>query len=121
MQAGLAGYGWNLCGLSYIDRGESSPGQEFFTLVLNGSRFDIRGGKSAPRLDPISFATIAYQTDNALISRWVVTTTDGLVYTFGGARRLSSWPTPTAYRSDQQVLSVIGTTAGGESVRHESR
>lgn len=92
VQASSIGYGWNLSGISYIDR--SLRGDKgFYSLVLNGRRSTINGGRTNPVLNEDYFTKItSIQSSTAgQFDGWVVTGTDGTVYTFGDNRLAEVW------------------------------
>lgn len=84
IQAGLAGYGWSIGGLSYIVDGKNQK-----TLVLNGTSVRIdEDGNTSPHI----FAKVerdllvSTEDDHKKVwnaGEWIVTTTDGTKYYFG--------------------------------------
>ncbi len=77
-QASTVGYGWSLGGISSIHRTQGADFNVSYALVLNGERYDIRGGQQNPSLDPTSFMQITYTVPGGT---WVVTDTKGTRYT----------------------------------------
>ncbi|RIK46104.1 MAG: hypothetical protein DCC57_15840, partial [Chloroflexi bacterium] len=116
-QAHWAGYGWNLAGLSYIDRSEigSASSMGYYSIVLNGLRSHINGGR-----DPNAFIDHDYFTriqpiepsaGNGNFHGWTVTGTDGTVYTFGGTVINGNWPTTEASRDTPLSLHLRANQA----------
>jgi RHS repeat-associated protein len=89
VQGSVVGYGWNIGGLSYIARVELQDKSEYYTMVIDGQRVDIVGGKTAPRTNPELFAALKYE-ETSTTSKWTVTLPSGIRYTFGGVRANST-------------------------------
>jgi hypothetical protein len=116
-QAHWTGYGWNLSGISYIHRSEigSSSSMGYYSIVLNGLRSHINGGR-----DPNAFIDHDYFTriqpvepgaGNGNFHGWTVTGADGTVYTFGGAVLNGNWPTTEASRDTPLSLHLRASQA----------
>ncbi|MBP7963694.1 MAG: RHS repeat-associated core domain-containing protein [Caldilineaceae bacterium] len=95
-QAGWAGLGWNLGGLSFISRDPEkslSSTYDVYQMVLNGTSVEIWYNETNGAYDtnPASFMKIERQGHTAPLGdwdvrndSWIVTTGDGTKYTFGG-------------------------------------
>lgn len=94
VQAGMAGLGWNLGGISYIalvdGDAQSNTSEHEYQLVLNGASTQIRGTQAYPE----SFARIEKNLgipsgSNGKVyfaGEWIVTTPDGTKHYFGSTQ-----------------------------------
>jgi hypothetical protein len=92
VQASGIGLGWSIGGLNYIARAGGSLDNDtpywerHYALVLGGQFARIQYEDGAWRSDPNLFARIEHANPGSRdYTQWVVTTADGVRYTFGEA------------------------------------
>ncbi len=91
VQGSTVGWGWSVNGLSYVERSNTVPGHDFYSMVLNGRSVKILQGQQQTNTDfrtyPELFAKVNYMTSygsESNFSGWQVKTPDGMTYIFGG-------------------------------------
>jgi RHS repeat-associated protein len=131
-QAGSAGIGWHLGGVSYIARTDNrydnnNPDTEKkFALVLNGTRVGISFQDGLWRTNPEIFAKIIWPGANSHTgnqqyqahdySPWTIWTADGTRYEFGDAGTF-----PNAFSSTNPTATSLERTFGNQTFRVTKR
>lgn len=131
-QAGSAGIGWHLGGVSYIARTDNrydnnNPDTEKkFALVLNGTRVGISFQDGLWRTNPEIFAKISWAGANSHTgnqqyqahdySPWTIWTADGTRYEFGDAGTF-----PNAFSSTNPTATSLERTFGNQTFRVTKR
>ena len=131
-QAGSAGIGWHLGGVSYIARTDTlydngvPDTDKKFALVLNGTRVSISFQDGLWRTNPEIFAKIIWPGANSYTgnaqyqahdySPWTVWTGDGTKYEFGDAGTF-----PNAFSSVSPTGTALERTYGNQSFRVTKR